>query len=175
MHGQTIKISRHIWKVRQIWLVEFGAKPNRCWYAFYLQGFSRIFFFTWSMTYIRSTWPSGNEYTSLSETMNIANYCTLNYGAHMSFGRIHKFCIDVHNSSHIYCFTNWALLKPGLWTNYTTQTGNWYKIFSIKYMHFIPSICCMKSERARWWKGIKHASSTTIGFLGYIIVGIIKR
>ena len=46
------------------------------------------------MTYISSTGPSGKQWPSWSHMVDIANYCTLNYGVSTGFVWIHTFCID---------------------------------------------------------------------------------
>ena len=125
-------------------------------------------FCTWSTTWVSGTIPSGNEWPSWSDMANIVNYCTFNYGACTGFGRIYTFLINVHDWSHIYCFTNQTLCKIGWRTNYATQTGNWYRTFSIKPMCFILSIFCTKGNCKCCHKDVKYASSATKGFSGYL-------
>ena len=76
---------------------------------------------------------------------DITNYLTLNYGAWMGFQWMYTFLVYVHDSSYISCSTNQTLGKPWWWTNYTTQTVNWYKIFSIKPTCFIFSSFVQKA------------------------------
>ena len=57
------------------------------------------------MTYIRGIVPKGNEWPSWSDTNDIKNYHTLNSGECTGFGQKHTFCVDVHNSSYLYCLT----------------------------------------------------------------------
>ena len=75
-----------------------------------------------------------------------------NYCAHTGLGQMHTFCIG----------------KSIQWTNYVTQNDNWYKTFSVKHTCFILSIGFMKSNCIHWHKSIKHVSSVTKGFLGYL-------
>ena len=76
----------------------------------------------------------------------IENYHTFNYGACTGFGKIYTFCINVHDLSYIYCYTNKKLGKQGWLTNYATQTGNWNKTFNIKPTCFIFSCVIRKAN-----------------------------
>ena len=134
------------------------------WHEVYLQGVSGRSLCTWSTTSISSTKTPGNEWPSWSDMKNIANYRTFSYGACTVFWRIYTFCINVHDWEYISCSTNKKLVKPGRWTNYATQSGNWNETFSIKLTCFIMYMYCTKGNWTCWHKGIKHVSSIEKGF-----------
>ena len=86
----------------------------------------------WGETWIIGTRTSGNEWPSWSDMVNISNYRTFNFGAHMGFWQIYTFFINVHDMSYISCSTNQTIGRSVWWTNYATQTYNWYETFIIK-------------------------------------------
>ena len=101
---------------------------------------------------------------------NIVNYQKFNYGSHTGFWWIYSFIINVHDWSYISCDTNQKISKSWRWTKYATQTGNWYKIFVIKHMCLIFSMCCTKGNFICWHKDVKHVSSITkSGFGEYLL------
>ena len=81
---------------------------------------------------------------------------------------IYSFFINLHDWLYIYWYTNQTLGKSGRWTNYDTQTVNWYKTFSIKRTCFILYMYSTKGNFTCWHKGFKHASSVKKGFSGYL-------
>ena len=136
-NGQPRYVSSNIWKSRLIWMVGFGHNPNLLWIAVFLHLVSESYLCTWSTTCISGTGPSVNEWQSWSDMSYIANHITLNYVARTGFGWIHTFYIDIYDWSYISCSTNQTLRKPGWWTNYNIQKGNWYKTSSIKPTCFL--------------------------------------
>ena len=141
---------------------------NWLWNKIYLQGVSGWSLCTWVLACISGTIPPINECPSWNAMVNIVNYCTFNYGACTFFWQIYTFCINVHDWEYISCSTNKKLVKPGRWTNYATQSGNWHETFSIKLTCFIMSICFTKVNCTCWHKGSKHESSITKGFSMYL-------
>ena len=154
-----------------MFLMGFEENPDQRWYVVYLQGVSIIYLCTCGMTYISRNRPTGNKWPSWSDTENIANYITLNYGSRAWFGRIHTFFINVYNSLHISCFTSYSLCKLGWWTNYYTQTSNWYETFGIKYRHYIFLCVVQKTTAYVKRKALKMIHQPQRGFWG-ISVGI---
>ena len=146
----------------------YGGNSNWLWHAIYLQEVLGRSFYIWGTTCISGTIPPGNEWPSWIDMVNIANYHTLDYGARMGLWQIYTFFINIHYWSYISCYTNQALGKSGWWTNYAIKTGNWYENFSVKYTLLLHPVCCKKSDCTQWRKGVKHASSITKGFSGYL-------
>ena len=101
----------------------------------------------------------------------IANYRTFNYGASTGFGQMYTFFINIHNWSYISCSTNQTLGKPGSWTKYATQTGNWYKKFSIKLTCFIFLCVLRKATEHVETKALSIRHQSQKGFHG-ILFGI---
>ena len=102
---------------------------------------------------------------------NMVNYHTFKYGACTVFWRIYKFCINVNNWSYIYCFDNKTLGKSGWWINYVTQTGNWYKTFSIKPTCFLFPFVVRKATVHVDTKALNIRHQSQKGFCA-IFVGI---
>ena len=82
--------------------------------------------------------------------------------------KIYTFCVNVYDSSHVSGSTNQTFGKTGWWNQYATQTGNYNKKFSIKYMCSILSMCCTKRNCTSWRKVVKHVLSITNILLGYL-------
>ena len=161
-------VSGKICKSRWICLVRYGNNSNWHWHAVYLQNVLVKSFCTWGLTCIGGTRPYVNKWKSWRDMANISNYHTFNCVTCTGFWLIYWFSFSVHDCLYIFCPVNQTLDKPGWWINYATQTGNWYKTFSIKPKCIILYMCCMKGIFTYWHKGVKHASSFTKRFLGYL-------